>query len=132
MVEVLYFIAFFSFPFGSGAIWLVAPTFIIYPVVHRIVRGTWYSLYSWIDFLTFCVVDAIWYHGILHDFNYRGAGRLYDIVILGALYGIMITMRIPFVWRHPEWRTKIALVTFGLLLLVAIVITYSLSLASGE
>lgn len=115
--------------FELGIVWIAIPAFFIYPLVRRLLKREWRNLFSWVDVVSCVAVHAIWLYGITHDFNWRGAGRLVDIFSLGVLHGIIILLRIPFVWRHPEWRTRIAAISLFALVVTAITLTWFVNLA---
>ena len=128
IVESLYYIPYLSL-FDLGIVCIVIPSFLVFPVAHRLCKGRWLSLCSWIDIVSYFVTHAIWFYGFANDFNHRGAGRIQDIVVLGCLYGILVLLRIPFVWRHPEWRTRIATLSLLALISAAVTLTWFVNLA---
>ena len=81
------------------------------------------------DIVSYFATHAIWLYGFTHDFNHRGGERIQDIVVIGCLYGALVLLRIPFVWRHPEWRTRIAAISSVLLVITAIMQTWIVNLA---
>ena len=115
--------------FDLGIVCVAIPSFAVFPFVYRICKGRWCSLCSWMDIVSYFVTHAIWLYGFAHDFNHRGVGRIQDIVVIGCLYGVLVLLRIPFVWRHPEWRTRIAAISSVLLVITAIVLTWIVNLA---
>ena len=119
------FISFFEF----GIAWMSIPAFFVYPVFRRCLKREWRNLFSWFDLISCLSVHAIWLYGLTHDFNHRGAGRLTDIFYLGLLYGVIVLLRIPFVWWHPEWRTRIAALSLLVLLSAAVMLTWFVNLA---
>lgn len=130
--DLLEFIAFYTCYIGVGIVWLAIPAFAFYPFVRRLFKGEWGGLYSWVDFCSFLAVHLIWAYGFLHDFNHRGVGMVLDIVVIGGLYGGVVLLRIPFVWRHPEWRTRLAVISLLVLVSAAIALTWFVNLASVE
>ena len=112
-----------------GIVLVAIPSFLAFTVSHRLCKGRWYSLCSWIDIVSYFAMHVIWFYGFTHDFNHRGAGRIQDIVVLGCLYGVLVLLRIPFVWRHSEWRTRIAAISLVLLVVTAITLTWFVNLA---
>ena len=115
--------------FELGIVLVAIPAFLFYPVAHRLCKGIWRSLCSWVDIISYFATHTIWFYGFTHDFNHRGAGRIQDIVVIGCLYGVLVLLRIPFVWRHPEWRTRIAAISLVLLVVTAITLTWIVNLA---
>lgn len=111
-------------------VWMAIPAFVFYPIVRRIRRNEWQSLFSWIDIFSYFATHSIWFYGFTHDFNYRGAGRLLDIVFIGLLYGILILLRMPFVWRYPEKKFRIAAISSMILISASIVLTWFVDLAN--
>ena len=128
LIEDVLFISFLEF----GIVGIAIPAFLFYPVLRRISRGEWRSLCSWIDFVSFFAIHIIWFYGFIHDFNRRGAGMFLDIVVLGVAYGVLVLLRCLFVWRHPEWRTRIAMLSFFILVAITIILTWFINLASVE
>ena len=125
MCDVFVIISFFEF----GIVWIAIPAFLIYPVARRLLKREWRNLFSWIDAVSCFVTHAIWFYGFTHDFNWRGAGRLTDIFYLGLLHGVLVTIRIPFVWLHSEWRTRMAMISFVMLVAAAVALTWLVNLA---
>lgn len=130
-VESHYYIL-YIYLFDLGIVWTAIPSFLVYPVVRRLCKGEWRSLFSWSDVASYFATHAIWFYGLTHDFNHRGVGRIQDIVVLGCLYGALVLLRIPFVWRHPEWRTRLAVISLLVLVSAAIALTWFVNLASVE
>lgn len=126
------FIAFYVCYVGIGIVWMAIPAFLVYPLVCRLSKGEWHSLYSWIDLCSLLSTHVIWAYGFLHDFSRRGAGRILDIVIIEVAYGVMVFLRIPFVWRHPEWRTRMAVASLFLLNVLAISVIFFFDFARVE
>ena len=118
--------------YDMGIMWIAIPAFIVYPVVSRLFRQKWCNLFSWVDIVSCLMIHVIWFYGLTHDFNSRGAGRLLDIFYLSLLYGIIILVRIPFVWCHPEWRTRIATISLLILICVSIALALFINLATIE
>ena len=125
MRDYFLFISFFEF----GIVWMAIPAFFVYPVVCRLCKGEWHTLFSWFDLASCVVAHAIWLYGITHDSNWRGVGRLVDVFSLGLLHGVLVLLRIPFVWRHPEWRTRIATLSLLALISAAVTLTWFVNLA---
>ena len=119
------FISFFEF----GIAWMAIPAFLVYPVVRRCLKREWRNLFSWFDLASCFSAHVIWLYGLTHDFNSRGTGRLADIFYLGLLYGVIVLLRVTFVWWRPEWRTRIAAISFLVLLSVATTLTWFVNLA---
>lgn len=129
MSDLYDFAAFYVCHVGIGIVWIAFPAFVVYPIVCRICKGKWQRLHSCFDLCSLLAMHAIWAYGFLNDFNHRGAGMILDIVIMGGVYGVMILLRMPFVFRHPKWRTRMAVSTFVLLVILAIVLTFICNLA---
>lgn len=123
-------IIFFGAYFGIWGGWIVIISLVMYLCVCRLVRGAWRSPYSWFDILTALSMCVIWYHGAQHDFNHRGIGRFIDLMVMGGIYSVVLLFRIPFIWNHPQWRTKISFASFLILSLMAIIITWCINLGS--
>ena len=115
--------------FEMGIVIIAIPACLVYPVVCRLCKGEWRNLYSWYDIASCLAMHAIWLYGFTHDFNHRGVGRIQDIVVLGCIYGVLVLLRIPFVWQRPEWRARIAMLSFLLLVSTAIMLTWFVNLA---
>ena len=128
IVESSYYILYLSL-FDLGIVCIAIPPFVVFPFAHRLCKGRWRSLCSWIDIISYFVTHVIWFYGFTNDFNHRGVGRIQDIVVLGCLYGVLVLLRIPFVWRHPEWRTRIAAISLVVLVVTAITLTWIVNLA---
>ena len=126
--DLLEDIMLFSF-FEMGIVLIAIPAFLVYPVVCRLRKGEWRNLFSWVDVPSYIVTHAIWLYGLALDFNNRGVGMFLDIVVIGVEYGVLVLLRIPFVWRHPEWRTRIAATSLALLVVTAITLTWFVNLA---
>ena len=115
--------------FELGIVWIAIPAFLVYPVARRLRKREWGNLFSVVDLVSCFVTHVIWFYGVAHDFNKRGVGRLADIFYLGLLYGVLVLLRIPFVWRHPEWRTRMAMLSFVVLVIAAVALTWIINLA---
>ena len=122
LLEVLLF-------FDFGIVCVALPAFIVYPIVRRLLKNEWRNLFSWVDIPSYVVIHAIWLYDLAHDFNNRGAGMLLDIVVIGVEYGVLVLLRILFIWRRPEWRTRIAAISLVLLVITAITLTWIVNLA---
>lgn len=132
MADLFEFGAFYVCYVGIGVVWMALPAFLIYPLVCRLCKGEWRSLYSWIDLCSLLSSHVIWAYGFLQDFTHRGAGMVLDIVIIEVVYGAMVLLRIPFVWRHPEWRTRMASMSLVFLVVLTIATTFFFDFARVE
>lgn len=129
MIVELFYCILYLLLFDLGIACMVIPSFVVFPFVHRLCKGRWRSLCSWIDIVSYFATHVIWFYGFTHDFNHRGVGRIQDIVVIGVEYGVLVLLRIPFVWRHPEWRTRIAAISLVLLVVTAIALTWIVNIA---
>ena len=129
MIDEIKSVLEFLLVFDFGIVCAAIPAFVVYPIVRRLLKNEWRNLFCWVDIPSYIVVHAIWLYGLVHDFNNRGAGMFLDIVVIGVEYGVLVLLRIPFVWRHPEWRTRIAAISLVLLVVAAITLTWIVNLA---
>ena len=110
-----------SFLVGLGAVWVVVPSAVVYLVLHRVRRGSWAIPYSIVDVVTWVAIGYVWFFtytwlGLEKDWgNY-----LDELIGLGGFFGLLLCVRLPFVWRHPEWKLKFAFATSAAILLVAV------------
>ena len=110
---------------GMGAIWVVVPSAVVYLVLHRIRRSSWAIPYSIVDVVTWVAIGYVWFFtytwlGLEKDWgNY-----LDELIGLGGFFGLLLCVRIPFVWRHPEWKLKFAFATSAAILLVAVLVAW--------
>lgn len=114
MESVIDCVFFFGSLIGMGAVWFVLPTLIVFPLLHRLRRGVWRSPCNFMDVLTVLSVCGIWVYFSGKDSMGRGFGWFVDLIVIGAVYGLLITLRTPIIWLKPRCRMMASLVTFVL------------------
>ena len=104
-----------------GAAWTVVPSVMIYALLHKWKKGIWSVPYSIWDGVAYVAIGYVWYY------TYTLLGRekdwgnlLYELPGLGGLFGLLLCARLPFVWRHPEWKRKFTFATSVAILLAAV------------
>lgn len=115
--------------FGVWGAWIILPILIVFIASHKLIRGVWSNPCSWIDILSFCTMVIIWYLGVQDDYNHRGMGRFFDAMVLGAIYAIVFVLRFPFVWIKAPWKNKCALISFLIMAIVSIALTWCFDIA---
>ena len=105
---------FFGYLLGIGAIWFVLPTIIVFPLLYRLRKGTWRSPCNFVDALTIISVCIIWAYFSDKDSMGRGLGRFVDLIAIGFVYGVLIVLRTPIVWRNMRFRMIASVATFVL------------------
>jgi len=105
---------FFGYLLGIGAIWFVIPTIIVFPLLYRLRKGIWRSPCSLVDVLTIISVCIIWAYFSDKDSMGRGLGRFVDLIAIGFVYGVLIVLRTPIVWRNMRFRMIASVATFVL------------------
>lgn len=114
-----------SFLVGLGAVWVVVPSAVAYLVLHRVRRGSWAIPYSIVDVVTCVSIGYVWFFTYTWLGSEKDWGNLLDELIgLGGLFGLLLCVRLPFVWRHPEWKLKFAFATSAAILLVAMLVAW--------
>ena len=114
-----------SFLVGLGAVWVVVPSAVVYLVLHRVRRGSWAIPYSIVDVVTWVAIGYVWFFTYTWLGSEKDWGNLLDELIgLGGLFGLLLCVRLPFVWRHPEWKLKFAFATSAAILLVAVLVAW--------
>lgn len=114
-----------SFLVGLGAVWVVVPSAVVYLVLHRVRRGSWAIPYSIVDVVTWVAIGYVWFFTYTWLGLEKGWGNYLDELIgLGGLFGLLLCVRLPFVWRHPEWKLKFAFATSAAILLVAVLVAW--------
>ena len=112
----LILLSFFEF----GVIWMAIPIFIGYPILSRLVRKKWSSVFSWLDLISCLMIHLIWYCGVLCDFNQISNIRALVLIILNLLFGVIVILRVPIVWHHPEWCKRIAIISLLILFVLSL------------
>lgn len=114
-----------SFLVGLGVVWIVVPSAVVYLVLHRVRRGSWAIPYSIVDVVTWVAIGYVWFFTYTWLRLEKDWGNYLDELIgLGGLFGLLLCVRIPFVWRHPEWKLKFAFATSAAILLVAVLVAW--------
>ena len=114
-----------SFLVGLGAVWVVVPSAVVYLVLHRVRRGSWAIPYSIVDVVTWVAIGYVWFFTYTWLGSEKDWGNLLDELIgLGGFFGLLLCVRLPFVWRHPEWKLKFAFATSAAILLVAVLVAW--------
>ena len=109
--------------FGVFWGWIILPMLILFIFLHKVIKGDWFNPCSWIDLLSFFTMVIIWYFGLQDDYNHRGMGRFFDAMVLGAIYAVVIVLRLPLVWIRSSWKNKCALFSFVIIVIVSVVLT---------
>lgn len=118
-------VCFFGFYIGVATVWFVAPTLIVYVLMHRFIRKAWKMPCDLIDIPTLVVPCCIWYHFAQIDSMGRGLAWFVDILALGAVYGILFVIRAIVIWFRPQWRLKASLLM--LVLTTVAMLTFALT-----
>lgn len=109
---------------GLGAVWLTVPAFVGYLVVHKVKRGHWRSPFDWIDVLTYLLMGyalMVSWQIFPNEHCAKGMSNLADeLIALGAGFSILLCARIPFVWKHPEWRLRFSILTAVLMAVISV------------
>ena len=112
MEAVVNSIVFFCLLIGTGAIWFVLPTLVVFPLLCRLKKGRWQSPCNLVDALTILSVCIIWVCYSGKDSTGRGLGWFVDLMAIGFIYGVLIVLRIPVVWSNLRYRMHASIVTF--------------------
>ena len=115
--------------FGVFGGWIILPMLILFIFLHNVIKGDWFNPCSWIDLLSFFTMVIIWYFGLQDDYNHRGMGRFFDAMVLGAIYAVVIVLRLPLVWIRSSWKNKCALISFVIIVVVSVVLTCCFDIA---
>lgn len=107
-------ICFFGYLIGVGAIWFVLPMIIVFPLLYRLRKGTWRSPCNLVDVVTILSVCIIWAYFSDKDSMGRGLGWFVDLIVIGFVYGVLLVLRTPIVWRNMRFRMIASVATFVL------------------
>lgn len=108
---------------GWGAAWTVIPSAAVYALLHKWKKGTWSIPYSFLDVAVYVAIGYVWYYTYtLLGLDKGWENLLCELVGLGGLFGLLLFVRVPFVWRHPDWRLKFAFSSAVIILLAAMLV----------
>ncbi len=90
-------------------------------VLSRVRKRLWLVPYSGVDVAVWVFLVYVWGFTVLlveKDFGYDNV--VYELIGLGGLFGVLLCVRLPFLWRHPEWKRKFALATAVVMFLATV------------
>jgi hypothetical protein len=114
MRNIIDSICFFVFLIGTGAVWFVLPTLIVFGSLYRLKKKMWRFPCNLFDVLTIFSVCIIWVYFSGKDSMGRGLGWFVDLIVIGFVYGILFALRTLFIYKNIRYRMMASIVTLVL------------------